>query len=47
MENLIRVSTYATKVKQSTRNIYKLIESGKLDCIEIDGVKFIKMEDEK
>lgn len=42
MENLIRVSTYAKKSNLSTTYIYDLINEGKLECVVIDGVKFIK-----
>lgn len=42
MDNLIRVSTYAKKINRSTTHVYDLINAGKLECIIIDGVKFIK-----
>jgi hypothetical protein len=42
MENLVRVSTYAKKSNLSTTYIYDLINEGKLECVVIDGVKFIK-----
>ena len=42
MENLIRVSTYAKKSNLSTTYIYDLINEGKLECVVIDGVDFIK-----
>jgi hypothetical protein len=42
MENLVRVSTYAQKHNWSTTHVYDLINEGKLECVVIDGVKFIK-----
>ena len=42
MENLVRVSTYAQKNNWSTTHVYDLINEGKVACVVIDGVKFIK-----
>ena len=41
IENLIRVSTYAKKMKKTPSWIYKLARKGELNIIEIDGVKFV------
>ena len=43
---LIKVSTYASQQGISVVAVYKRINTGKIDCVEIDGVKFIKVKDE-
>lgn len=43
--NLIKVSTYARKEGISVPAVYKRINTGKIECAEIDGVKFIKVND--
>ena len=40
--NLIKVSTYASQQGISVAAVYKRINTGKIECVEIDGVKFIK-----
>jgi hypothetical protein len=42
-DNLITISTYAKSRSQSTQNIYKMINEGKIKHaeVEIDGVKFL------
>lgn len=42
MEKLVRVSTYAQKNNWSTTYVYNLINKGKVECVVIDGVKFVK-----
>jgi hypothetical protein len=42
IENLMKVKTYADKIKKSVTWVYKLVESGEVDLIKIDGVNFIK-----
>lgn len=42
MDNLIRVSTYAKKINRSTTHVYDLINAGKIECVVIDRVKFIR-----
>lgn len=43
-QKLVRVSTYAQQKGVSVQAIYKQIETGKLNCIVIDNVKFIAYE---
>ena len=40
---LIKVSTYANQQGISVPAVYKRINTGKIDYVEIDGVKFIKV----
>ena len=42
---LIKVSTYASQQGISVAAVYKRINNGKIECVEIDGVKFIKVND--
>ena len=42
---LIKVSTYASQQDISVAAVYKRINTGKIECVEIDGVKFIKVND--
>ena len=42
---LIKVSTYANQQGISVPAVYKRINTGKIECVEIDGVKFIKTKD--
>lgn len=42
---LIKVSTYASQQGISVAAVYKRINTGKIECVEIDGVKFIKVKD--
>lgn len=39
---LIRVSNYAKKIDKSVTWVYKLAKAGKIEIVEIDGVKFVK-----
>ena len=43
---LIKVSTYATMEGISVTAVYKRINAGSVECVEIDGVKFIKVKNE-
>ena len=43
---LIRVSTYARQEGISVPAVYKRINTGKIECVEIDGVKFIKVSND-
>ena len=43
---LIRVSTYASQQGISVTAVYKRINAGSVECVEIDGVKFIKEKNE-
>ena len=40
---LIKVSTYARQEGISVPAVYKRINAGRVECVEIDGVKFIKV----
>ena len=40
---LIKVSTYARQEGISVPAVYKRINAGNVECVEIDGVKFIKL----
>lgn len=39
---LIKVSNYAKKISKSVTWVYKLAKAGKIEIVEIDGVKFVK-----
>ena len=39
------IRKYGDMKNISRQRIYKLVEAGKLDCIDIDGVRFILMND--
>lgn len=39
---LIKVSNYAKKIDKSVTWVYKLAKAGKIEIVEIDGVKFVK-----
>ena len=41
---LIRVSTYARQEGISVPAVYKRINAGSVECVEIDGVKFINIK---
>ena len=43
---LIKVSTYARQEGISVPAVYKRINAGNVECIEIDGVKFIKVNND-
>ena len=43
---LIKVSTYASQQGITVAAVYKRINTGKIKCVEIDGVKFIKVKSE-
>lgn len=43
---LIKVSTYASQQCISVTAVYKRINAGSVECVEIDGVKFIKVKNE-
>lgn len=38
---LIKVSTYARQEGISVPAVYKRINAGSVECVEIDGVKFV------
>lgn len=44
-EKLIKVSTYARMKGVSVLTVYQWIKIGKIQCTEIDGVKFIKVSE--
>ena len=41
---LIKVSTYARQAGISVPAVYKRINAGSVECVEIDGVKFINIK---
>ena len=43
---LIKVSTYARQVGISVPAVYKRINAGSVECVEIDGVKFINVDND-
>ena len=43
---LIKVSTYARQEDISVPAVYKRINAGSVECVEIDGVKFIKVNND-
>ena len=43
---LIKVSTYASQQGISVTAVYKRINAGSVECVKIDGVKFIKAKNE-
>ena len=43
---LIKVSTYARQEGISVPAVYKRINTGNVECVEIDGVKFIKVNND-
>ena len=43
---LIKVSTYARQEGISVPAVYKRINAGNVECVEIDGVKFIKVNND-
>jgi len=43
---LIKVSTYARLEDISVPAVYKRINAGSVECVEIDGVKFIKVNND-
>ena len=43
---LIKVSTYARQEGISVPAVYKRINAGSVECVEIDGVKFINVNDD-
>lgn len=43
---LIKVSTYASQQCISVTAVYKRINAGSVECVEIDGVKFINVNND-
>lgn len=43
---LIKVSTYARQEGISVPAVYKRINAGSVECVEIDGVKFINVDND-
>ncbi len=42
VEDLMKVKTYADKIRKSVTWVYKLIENGEVELVKIDGVNFVK-----
>lgn len=47
LENLRTVRNYSLMRGMTTANIYLLIKKKELECVEIDGVKFIVLSEEE
>lgn len=47
MKNLVTVKTYSDFKRWSTTYTYRLIKEGKLKNVEIDGVRFIILDDDE
>ena len=43
--NLCKISTFASKKDLSIQHVYRLIESGELNSIKIDGVQFVILDE--
>lgn len=41
--DLVRVKTYADKLRKSTTHVYDLAKEGKIKIVVIDKVKFVKV----
>lgn len=44
MDKLITISNYARKINKSVQWVYQLGQRRDIKIIEIDGVKFVKMD---
>ena len=44
IKNLKTVANYAKLINKSVGWVYKLIDAKKVECVIIDGVKFIKIK---
>ena len=45
LKDFVKVSTYAKQIGTSATWVYKLINKGKLDLLEVDVVKFVKPDE--
>lgn len=45
MENLVRVSTYAKSKDISPTAVYLRVKQGKVKIVEIDGMKFVDLNE--
>lgn len=43
---LQKISNYAKKIGKSVTWVHKLAKAGKIEIVEIDGVKFVKEKEE-
>ena len=41
LKNIVRLSSYAMHIGKSRMTIYNMIEDGRLEGIDIDGVQFV------
>lgn len=41
--DLVRIKTYADRLKKSTTHVYDLAKDGKIKIVVIDKVKFVKV----
>lgn len=46
-ENLRTVRNYSLMTSVVTMTVYRQIERGDIECVTIDGVKFIKLTDKE
>jgi len=42
IKKLVKISTYAIKIRKSVTWVHKLAEKNEIEIVEIDGVKFVK-----
>lgn len=47
MANLITVANYAKSQNVTSTWIYRLAKKGKIEIVEIDGVKFVDIKNKK
>lgn len=45
-KQLVKVGTFARMKGVAAITVYKWIEQGKVDVVDIDGVKFVKLQEE-
>lgn len=45
IDNLITISNYATRKDLSRQHVYRLVNNGELTMVEIDGIKFILLDE--
>lgn len=41
--DLVRIKTYADRIKKSTTHVYELAKKNKIKIVEIDNIKFVKV----
>ena len=43
-DNLVKISTYAKRIKKSVTWVHKLIKTGEIKSLKIDGVAFVSIK---